>query len=179
MTNWSRIVMNRETEKLIKSLPFSQLDALEISGNYWQQFGFKTYQVLNFPEFDICSDTNWNEYDIIIAEQVFEHLLFPYRAGKNIFEHLKANGYFLITVPFLVKLHDMPNDCTRWSQTGLKYFLHECGFSLEKIQTGSWGNRFCIIANLNRRGWIKYIPMIHPLKNELDFPYCVWALAQK
>ena len=58
----------------------------------------------------------------------------------------------------------------------MKYFLAECGFDLERIQTASWGNRACIKANFNkwaRRGWFG------SLHNEPDFPVTVWALAQK
>jgi len=49
----------------------------------------------------------------------------------------------VVTTPFLIRLHDGPVDCSRRSETGLKYFLAECGFDIEKIKTGSWGNPEC------------------------------------
>ncbi|NJM60946.1 MAG: hypothetical protein HC849_13210 [Oscillatoriales cyanobacterium RU_3_3] len=97
--------------------------------------------------------------------------------GKNIYQMLDRNGYFLITIPFLIRIHDYPADCSRWTETGIKYLLAECGFNLERIQTGSWGNRACIVANFSR--WEYYNPAIHSLANEPDFPLVVWALAQK
>ena len=38
-----RVVLYRETDKLIKGLPIGELDALEISGNRWANAGFKSF----------------------------------------------------------------------------------------------------------------------------------------
>jgi SAM-dependent methyltransferase len=173
---WSRVIMNQETANMLKPLPFPQWTALEISGSAWQDFGFREYKNINYPEYDICAEPLPEKFDLIIAEQIFEHLLYPYRAGRNVISMLNPGGYFLISVPFLVKVHNYPIDCTRWTETGLKYFLHECGFPLDSIQTGSWGNRQCIIANFSQ--WIVYDPLSHSLDNEPEFPYHVWALAR-
>lgn len=175
--HWARTVLYQECFKLVKELHPEGLDVLEISsGNIWQSFGFKSFTEANFPEFDVCSMTLPNQFDLVIADQVFEHLLWPYRAGKNVYEMTKPGGYFLITTPFLIKVHQVPVDCSRWTELGLKHFLAECGFPIEKIQTGSWGNRACVKANFNswaRRGWFK------SLVNEPDFPVSVWAIAKK
>ncbi|NEO75439.1 MAG: class I SAM-dependent methyltransferase [Moorea sp. SIO4G3] len=176
MITWSRVIMNQETAKLLEALPYPEWRALEISGHTWRDFGFREYHTISYPEYDICSNSLAESFDLIIAEQVFEHLLYPYRACRNVISMLSPGGYFLISVPFLVKVHNYPIDCTRWTETGLKYFLHECGFPLETIQTGSWGNRECIIANFSQ--WIPYNPQVHSLENEPDFPYHVWALAR-
>ena len=70
----------------------------------------------------------------------------------------------------------MPYDCTRWSAEGLKFFLKECGFELNNIEVGSWGNWDCVIDNLS--GWKEYEPEKHSLKNQSNFPYHVWGLAK-
>ena len=175
--HWSRTVMYRECASLVQELEPSSLDVLEISsGQVWQQVGFKSFTEANYPEFDICSMVLPDRYDLIIADQVFEHLLWPYRAGKNVYSMLKPGGYFLVTTPFMVKVHNVPVDCSRWTELGMKHFLAECGFPMEVIKTGSWGNKACVVANFNswaRRGWFK------SLVNEPEFPVSVWALAQK
>jgi hypothetical protein len=176
---WLRIVMNRETRKLVESLGPSRLKVLEISGNYWSQPGlFQQYRTADYPEFDICASPLDDSFDLIIAEQVFEHVLWPYRAGKNVYQMLSLGGAFLVSTPFLLKIHAHPFDCTRWTEMGLKHFLAECGFPLEQIQTGSWGNRSCVKANLNGR-WQIFQPWRHSLHNEADCPLVVWALARK
>lgn len=169
--------MRRHCYEMVEGLSPQELRALEISGNYFQKANFKVYKAVHYPEYDICTSSLPEAFDLIIAEQVFEHLLWPYRAGKNVYEMLEPAGHFLISTPFLVRIHNYPTDCTRWTETGLKYFLAECGFPIERIRTFSWGNRTCIQANFTE--WARYRRRIHPLSNEPNFPYHVWALAQK
>lgn len=176
--HWCRVVMNNDTLRIIQSIQPEKLKCLEISGTRWKEYSFfQEYTSVSYPEYDICNTSLPETYDLIIAEQVFEHLLWPYRAGQNVNQMLNANGYFLVSTPFMIRIHPFPNDCTRWTETGLKYFLAECGFPLEKIYTASWGNRECIKANF--QGWPFYRPRLHSLDNESDYPLVVWALAQK
>jgi hypothetical protein len=175
---WLRIVLNRETDGLIAALGPGNLRALEISGTFWDRPGlFKEYVSASYPEYDVCARPLNRSFDLIIAEQVFEHLLWPYRAGRHAWQMLVPGGALLITTPFLLRIHNHPYDCSRWTETGLKYFLAECGFPLDGIITGSWGNRACVKANLTR--WQIYQPWRHTLKNEPEFPIVVWALARK
>jgi hypothetical protein len=116
-------------------------------------------------------------FDLIIAEQVFEHLAWPYRAARNIHRMLNGGGLFLVTTPFLLRIHDAPIDCSRWTPTGIRYFLAECGFPLDGVNAYSWGNRACVRANFTR--WQKYQAWRHSLADEPEFPVVVWALAQK
>jgi SAM-dependent methyltransferase len=175
---WARVVMDDATCEFVKSLQPNRLRVLEISGNSWGGLDiFKEYKTVDYPSYDVCESVLPQTFDLIIAEQVFEHLLWPYRAGENVYKMLNPGGFFLITTPFLLRVHNYPVDCSRWTETGIKYLLAECGFPLEKIQTGSWGNRGCIRANY--RKWVHYKSKIHSLRNEPDFPVVVWAFAQK
>ncbi len=176
--HWARVVMNRQTQEFVNSIGHADIEALEISGEGWKEFpSFKSYRSVQYPSFDICTSQLDDHFDLIIAEQVFEHLLWPYRAGRNVFDMLRDGGYFLITTPFLLKVHPSPHDCSRWTETGLKYFLAECGFPMERIQTGSWGNRSCVVSNL--RQWTRYRRFLHSLKLDYRYPIHVWAFAQK
>ena len=174
--DWIRVVMYEECLKLLNSLGPDKMDALEISSGFeWERVGFKSFTTANYPDFDICEQKLEQQFDIIIADQVWEHLLWPYKATRNVLSMLKPGGYFLVTTPFLVKMHDVPVDCSRWTELGLKHFLAECGFPLEEVVTGSWGNRKAVIGNLRRfpKGFYR------SLKNEPDYPLTVWALARK
>ncbi len=176
---WIRVVMNRETHHWISELRTEQLDVLEISGDFWmkRELEFRSYTSLWYPEFDICAEQTSHSYDLVVAEQVFEHLLWPYRAARNIHSMLRPGGYFLVTTPFLVRVHGCPNDCTRWTEQGMRYFLAECGFDLAEIRTGSWGNARSVRANFSR--WVMYHPWLHSLRNNPLLPACVWAIARK
>jgi hypothetical protein len=90
---------------------------------------------------------------------------------------LKPGGYLIIATPFLVRRHNVPTDCTRWTDVGMRYFLAEAGFSLERVQTGAWGNKACLKANLT--AWTKPWPFFTSFKNEPNYPVMVWAFAQR
>jgi SAM-dependent methyltransferase len=176
-TDWMRIVMYRHCFQFIRELGPERLDVLEISGGpQWvREFAFRSYTATGYPEFDICAQTLPGHFDLIIADQVFEHLKWPYRAARNVLAMLQPGGHFLVTVPFLVRVHKSPSDCTRWTEEGLGYFLQECGFIAAGITTGSWGNQDCVKANLT--AWRKR-SLFASLANEPDFPIVVWAFAR-
>ena len=170
--------MNKETKALVQALKPENLDAFEISGGDWgRHFAFKSYTIGSYPEFDICRDVPNQQFDLVIAEQVFEHLTHPFRAARNVHRMLRPGGFFLLTTPFLIKVHHIPIDCSRWTPLGMKYFLEEAGFQFDRIQSFGWGNKRCIKANFRR--WRPYRKWLHSLHNESDFPIVVWALAQK
>lgn len=174
--DWIRVIMYEECMKLLKDLEPGTMDALEISSGFeWKKLGFKSFTEVNFPDFDICEKTLDQQFDIIIADQVWEHLLWPYRATKNVLSMLKPGGYFLVTTPFLVRVHNIPVDCSRWTELGMRHFLAECGFPIEGIITGSWGSSKAVIGNL--RNFPK--GLYRSLKNEPNYPLTVWALAKK
>ena len=174
---WARIIMNGETDRLIRQLDLQHSSALEISGTKWSAYPFRRYRSAAFPNYDVCSQVLDERFDLVLAEQVFEHLLWPYRAVRNVFEMLNPDGALLLTTPFLVKIHDEPADCSRWTEVGIRHLLAEGGFDINRITTGSWGNRACIRSNWRR--WTIYHPWFHSLKNEPGFPVVVWALARK
>lgn len=175
----TRVIQNRTTLEWIDALPTDRMDAFEISGCFWRNRvakGWKSYALGWYPEFDICNPPPGKQYDIIFAEHVFEHLPHPRRAVENVHAMLRPDGYFLITLPFLFRIHASPIDCSRWTPQGLCYLLEEGGFSPDTIRTGAWGNRQAVRLQLRGRN---YCTRLHSLKNEPDFPVSVWALARK
>lgn len=175
--DWQRVVMYQRCFEFIRQLNPSTVDVMEISGGpQWvREFNFRSYTDLTYPEFDICSQTVDRQFDLIIADQVFEHLKWPYRAGRNVYSMLKPGGHFVVATPFLIRVHKVPIDCSRWTEDGLSYLLQECGFPAGEIQTGSWGNRACVKGNFHH--WAK--AGFRSLVNEPDFPVVVWAFARK
>jgi SAM-dependent methyltransferase len=177
-SDWVRDEMYRDCFAYIRASNPDRLDVLEISaGNQWKRaFNFRSYSETQFPEFDICSESLPRKFDLIIADQVFEHLPRPAAAARHVFEMLKPGGTFIIATPFLVRVHNVPIDCSRWTETGLSYLLQEAGFDQGNIQTRSWGNRACVKANF--RKWRKR-GIFSSMKNEPNFPVMVWAFAKR
>ncbi|CUH77657.1 methyltransferase domain-containing protein [Tropicibacter naphthalenivorans] len=185
MASINRIVMAKACRTLVRQLEPETLDVAEISGKFGANFSFRSYDQYWFPEYDICKapliDANGSQklYDLIIADQVWEHLDRPYLATQHIRQSLRPGGYFLVAVPFFVPLHAAPHDCTRWSARGLKNFLIECGFAEENILSEQWGNRWAGVRNVVGPFPPVYQPETDKLENEDDFPITTWALAQK
>lgn len=177
---WCRVVMNREIEQFIRSLDCPQVDALEISGSGSQgRYNFRSYETVAFPDYDVCRGPLAEEkFDLVIAEQVFEHVLRPDLAATHVYQMLRPGGVFVISTPFLLKVHGHPYDLYRWTEHGMRQLLETAGF--RAIATGSWGNRECLLADMvPGLEWTSYNPRLHRLHNETQFPIVIWAFATK
>jgi SAM-dependent methyltransferase len=177
---WMRVVMYRECERLVRTLPFETFTVLEVSpsASHWASFGFRSYRPTTYPEYDMCEQPLVvNEFDLVIADQVLEHVRYPHRAVRNAHQMLKPGGWFIVSTPFLIGVHGYPEDFTRWTEQGLKELLVGGGFLPEDIITGSWGNRACVKANLKR--YASWTPWWHSLRNEPGFPIVVWAFGRR
>ena len=177
ITHITRVVAYREIEKWLAEKPCKQWDALEISAGWkWRDSSWGSYSEMNWPDYDICKDQIDRKFDIIIADNVWEHLEYPYRAARNVYDMLKPGGYFINITPFLIRYHPIPNDCSRWTQLGMKRLLEECGFDPERIETDGWGNAKTVKSNLHRwsrAGWQRRF------RKDERFPVTIWAFAQK
>ena len=176
--------MGRASRGMIRALG-TDLDVAEISGRWGRMFGFRTYRQFNYPKYDICADPFADkagavrQFDLILANQVWEHLDRPYRATQNVHAMLRPGGHFWIAVPFFIPFHAAPMDCSRWSARGLTNLLIECGFDADQIRAEQWGNRQAALRNFETPWPPGYDADTDDLENDPDFPICAWALAQK
>ena len=174
-----RVVSDEEITNYVKLFNQKKIEVLEISGNRWEML-FKTdnYCSLSFPDINLEQPLKiTKQYDLVILEHVLEHITDPKLALQNIYSILKPNGRIIVVTPFLIKIHDSPLDCTRWTKEGLKFLLFQIGFKDKNIILGQWGNRAAVKENFKK--WVKFNPLKHSLKNEKEFPLVVWAFAQK
>jgi len=120
--------------------------------NLARQQGFKT------AYFDIAKNQLPTKYDVITAFDVLEHIKDDEFALKNISRSLKADGYFLLTVPayqWLMSSHDLAlGHYRRYGQKDLKQKLAKANLKLIKI--GRWNSFlaiFIIIVRLFKKIW--------------------------
>ncbi|KIC22614.1 class I SAM-dependent methyltransferase [Leisingera sp. ANG-Vp] len=185
MPSLNRIVMAKASRAMVRRLGPDQLDAAEISGNWGEQFKFRSYQKFRFPEYDVCQGPFTGpggkplKFDLILANQVWEHLDRPYQATKNIRKMLRKGGHFWLAVPFYIPFHAAPADCSRWSARGLKNLLIESGFAEAAIQCGQWGNRQAALRNMELPWPPEYDETRDSLADDPEMPICAWAMAQK
>ena len=140
MVSLNRVVMQPSSRRMINALGPQGLDVAEISGKWGERFSFKSYVKFRYPAYDICAGPFGDpstgrvlQVDLILANQVWEHLDRPYAATRHVHAMLRPGGYFWLAVPFLAPLHAAPQDCSRWNARGLKNLLIEGGFDEDAI----------------------------------------------
>ena len=177
--------MQKTSRKWLRDLPLDKMDAAEISGKWGQMFGFRSYNRFRFPKYDVCkgpfldADGAVMKFDLILANQVWEHLDRPYAATCNVLDMLRPGGYFWLATPFFIPYHGAPVDCSRWSARGLKNLLIEAGFVNDSIRAEQWGNRAAALRNMEQKWPPAYHPETDDLANDPNFPICAWAIGQK
>lgn len=186
MVSLNRVVMHRSSRRLIGRLNPATLDAAEISGRFGKRFAFKSYTQFGYPTYDICAGpftdpetSAVRQFDLILANQVWEHLDRPYTALAHVQQMLRTGGYFWIAVPFFIPFHAAPNDNSRWSARGLKNLLIEAGFDESRVIARQWGNRAAAARNLEPDWPPSFDKNTDDLTNDPKMPLCAWALVQK
>lgn len=71
-----------------------------------------------------------NEFDSVIANEVFEHVFNLDNFLREIYRVLKPGGILLITVPFVWDEHEQPYDFARYTSFGLRHLLEKSGFEI-------------------------------------------------
>jgi SAM-dependent methyltransferase len=171
--HWMRVVMNREIDEFVNHLEPSKLDALEISGTEYSKYSWKSYLNYSYPDFDLTDPkSEVREFDVVICEQVLEHVSQPFIAAQTLYKLVKPGGTLIVNTPFLIKLHGMPDDYWRFTPSGMRVLLENAGFT--NIAVHSWGNKKCVKSNL---GWWQSFRFYHSLKNQESVPVMIWAFA--
>ena len=176
--HWQRIALDRAVEAKIASLDPSRNSVAEISGENHAARPWKEYTSLNYPDFDLCAPLrDQRRFDVVICEQVLEHVPDPWKAAANLKELCAPGGTVIVSTPFLVKVHELPQygmrDYWRFTPRGLRTLLEAAGLEVETVD--SWGNRQAIVGNL--KAWSAHRPW-HSLRAEADVPVQVWAFAR-
>ncbi len=174
---WQRVKLREAVGAHLDALHPPDLDAVEISGADQRERPWKSFTSLDYPEFDLCAPLeNRGSFDVVICEQVIEHVLDPVAAARNLRGLARPGGHVVVSTPFLVRIHELPMygmyDYWRFSPRGLRRLLEHAGLIVEDV--GTWGNRSCVNGNLDH--WPAYRRWLS-LRNEPDLPVQVWAFA--
>ena len=171
--------MNDAIDAHIARLDPANRSAAEISGESHAGKPWREYRSLMYPDFDLCAPIeDRGRFDVVICEQVLEHVDDPWGAAANLRDLAVPGGHVIVSTPFLVRVHELPiyamRDYWRFTPRGLTTLLERAG--LDVYETGSWGNRDCVVADFDR--WSAY-RWWHSLRNEPDIPLQVWAFARR
>jgi SAM-dependent methyltransferase len=175
---WQRVALNEAVRAHIVSLDPPSRTAVEISGDAQAGHAWRSFTSLNYPGFDLCAPLEGRgTFDVVICEQVIEHVVDPVLAAENLRGLCSPGGHVIVSTPFLIRVHELPmygmRDYWRFTPRGLGMLLERAGLTVQTV--GSWGNRRCVTGNTDR--WPAYRRW-HSLRNEPDLPVQVWAFAR-
>lgn len=88
---------------------------------------------------DVCGDllrlpVGDEKVNLVLCNQVLEHLPDPRRAVKEIFRVMKPSGRLLLSIPQMGRLHGEPYDYFRFTKWGIQSLLVEGGFEVSLIE---------------------------------------------
>ena len=91
-------------------------------------------------------------FETVLATEVLEHVLAPADVLREMARVLKPGGRLLLTVPFVVPLHEMPSDYYRFTPFSLRRLVEDAGLAVERIEArgnfalvlGALGSQFLL-----------------------------------
>jgi hypothetical protein len=172
--HYARTVVDRRTADYLEALDLASMTATEVTGNFHEQRPWASYRHLEYPEFDLCLPYEGPESDVVLCEQVIQHVPDPIAAARSLYAMCAPGGHVLVSTSLLIRLHEMPTDYWRFSPAGLDRLLRSVGFSVH--EASGWGNRQAVRANFST--WARQTRW-RSLANEREFPVVVWAFARR
>ena len=131
------------------------------SNNYESIDFDKTHPDLDFIGTTSNTKLKSNSFDVIFCSQVLEHVPDSFESFKEIKRILKPNGIAIISVPFLMFLHNEPYDYFRYTKYSLNKFSEDNGFKiLELKEVGGLFGFFGIIFSTLLLGVFWRIPVL-------------------
>jgi SAM-dependent methyltransferase len=177
---WQRVILDRSVDDHLAALGPASLSAAEISGDSQASKPWRRFVSLDYPAFDLCAplaDDVRGQFDVVVCEQVLEHVVDPHAAAANLRGLCVPGGHVVVSTPFLVRVHELPEyampDFWRFTPRGLRLLLERAGLTVDVVH--AWGNRRCVTGNFDR--WPAYRRW-HSLRDETDLPVQVWAFAR-
>jgi SAM-dependent methyltransferase len=96
-----------------------------------------------------------NHFDAVFTTEVFEHVFNLPQILGELNRVLKPGGKILITCPFAICEHEVPNDFARYTSFAMKHMLEQHNFNV--LNLGKTGNSVETIWQLRITYWHQHI----------------------
>jgi SAM-dependent methyltransferase len=120
-------------------------------------------------------------FDIVLSDQVLEHVADPWTAVQESLRVTKAGGLVVHTSCFMNPVHRDPSDFWRFTPEGLEALC--APHCVESV--GAWGNRLAVILVLLGRRRLPNAPILGRAtqallrRNDPRCPLVVWVAARR
>lgn len=92
-----------------------------------------------------------NSFDAVFSSEVFEHVFNLEEILREISRVMKPGANILVTCPFAISEHEVPNDYARYTSFALKHLFEKNGFTVVSFEKS--GNSVETVFQL----WVMYI----------------------
>ena len=75
-----------------------------------------------------------NNFDLILLLDVLEHVLNPVNVINELKRLLKPGGSLIVSVPFMYREHETPNDFVRYTSFGIKRLFESMGGTISRSE---------------------------------------------
>ena len=194
--NFSRVVSLSDFHRLICHMKLNDFSKVAIiSGSLAEpELDLINYNQLDILQYNEISnlynlDEDWQlnisnkfkiefnkkeEYDLVLCNQVLEHIYSPVQAFKNIYYILKKDGYAWISVPTINCIHGEPHFYSAgYHPRYLSRIAKKEGFEI--LHIGAWGNRK-YLAYAVQGHWLTYHQCKRGFRIKLDFAHPYFAM---
>jgi SAM-dependent methyltransferase len=134
----------------------------------------------NYPDVDLHDLSKYTRdyFNIVVIDNVLEHLSDPRKALDEIHSILQVGGLCICLTPFLIRIHGYPDDYWRFTESGLRKLFDR----FSHVEVESWGNRFTVATTM-QLGWLSVRNSRRLLKaalwNEPEWPVTFLTIAHK
>lgn len=143
-----------------------------------------------YPEYDIQQrQFLYDAFDVVIADQVLEHVPCPWQAIKQCVSITKPDGILIFGSPWVYPYHAVPKegwlDYWRISPEAYRTMFEE--FGVEAIEMGGWGHKEALIFGCQTDAFLTpncTVEMgeragLFEVQNDPAYAIEVWAMGRK
>ena len=109
-----------------------------------------------------------NTYNVIICNQVLEHVKKPEKVVCEFFRILKPGGRLFLTTPQCSGIHMPPHNYFNFTSFGLKYLFEQAGFQIVFIE--ALGGSFWLLGKVMQKSYDSIMGQIRSPFKQLFFP---------
>ncbi len=193
--------LERQYVARFDSLQLTHLDVLEFGSRepttpvirmLKYQLGAEKVSARCAPEYpDPAGDVTLPNYpamccDVLILDQVLEHVINPWVVPENIYRMLRPGGLAIVTTPFMFPLHYCPTD--NWRFTPQTYDNLFPADKWDVVEAGRWGGEAVLSYWLQAGrlvGWVSIdearanCPGFNEPDYGTNFPMVIWWMGKK
>lgn len=93
----------------------------------------KTLEIADGPGIDFVGSAEAlpfadNSIDLVVTQEVLEHVPDPFQSMREIHRVLKPGGSAFVQLPFIIGYHPCPQDYWRFTEHGIRHLAEQAGF---------------------------------------------------